>query len=695
MSGVPAFADPRAASAPVAEIVRPRRQALPSVAAAENLRNDRGAWDPGLAPMMAEPLDLMASRRYTGIAYIGPARSSKTFSIIHGSWTWAVAVAPGDTLIVQMSQDAARDFSKREIDMVIENSPEIGARLSPLAQDDNIFDKQFRSGMSLKIGWPALSQLSSKTLRYVLITDYDRPENRDDVDGQGRLWDLAAKRVETYLSRGKVLAESSPGETIGPDEIGWRPSSPHEGPPVLGIVAIYNRGTRARWYWACLECGKRFQVEPGPAPFRLPPFEELERMVRAEPPAALARRLARVPCPHCGYDHRPEDRLALNAGGIWLHEGDRMVDGNRDESQRRPSSIASYWLGGAAATHQGWEACLQRYLAAIEEYSRTADEGGLRGAVQMDLAGVHIPRALASKRSVEALLERTEPELQRGQAPELARFLIVSIDVQAHKFAVGVMWFGPHREWGWVDRFDITGSRRPEGEGFAALDPGSYSEDWKLLEDLLTRRWPVQGAGHTLRAQAVLCDSGGAAGVTTRAYEFWRDLRRRGMLGRFHLTKGDGRTEIPRVDRSFPDTRGRSERKAAARGDVPVWILNVNSLKDTVAKDLEREERGPGFCHLPGWAPRSFFEELTAEVRGAKIWEQPRGKRNETWDLAVMGLAGFIIVGGERINWASPPTWAAVPPPAAPGAPSAEAPKAAESRAERIARLARDINRQE
>ena len=146
------FSSARDLSRSVAEILLPPRRVRPSDAAEQYLRTEKGEWNPHTAPMMIEPLDLLASRRYTGVVFVGPARSGKTFALVHGTMTYVVTCAPGDMQITQMSQDAARRFSRTEVDRAIRHSPELASRLSPRPRDNNVYDKFFRSGMSLEIG---------------------------------------------------------------------------------------------------------------------------------------------------------------------------------------------------------------------------------------------------------------------------------------------------------------------------------------------------------------------------------------------------------------------------------------------------------------------------------------------------------------------------------------------------------------
>jgi phage terminase large subunit GpA-like protein len=657
MSNAP-FANVHDVTAGTSELIRPSSRLKPSAAAAAYLSNDKGAWDATLAPMMCEPLDLLASREYTGIVYVGPARTSKTFTLVFGAVTWIVTCSPGDTLITQMSNDTARDFSRTEVDRVIRHSPELAARLSPRAKDDNTFDKFFRSGMMLKLGWPAVSQLSSKTLKYVLLTDYDRPLNRDNVDGEGPMWDLAAKRIETYMSRGKCVAESSPGTEYLDAQ--WRPSTPHEAPPAPGILSLYNRGTRARQYWPCQHCGEYFQAKPGIDAFAIPTFEELEKLVIGRNLTDLATEFCKVPCSHCGALHDQSQKRLLNALGVWVHEGETINADGTKSGQRRQSNISSYWQGGVSATYQSWPAMVFKYLQAVHTYARTRDEQPLKACTNTDLAAPYLPRVVARRRSSHDLIERLE-DWPRGTVPDGVRFLTAAVDVQANKFAIHVFGWGVGLESWLIDRFFITSSKRPEEDRTAALEPGSYSEDWELLiPSVIERTYQSEKTDERIPIRMVLCDSGGKAGVSARAYAFYRYLKKIGKRKSFFLVKGASRVDAPTSHLSWPDTSDRKDRKQGSRGDVPVWILNTNVLKDAVVGDLSRTEVGPGYVHLPRWLgdDEGFFAELEAEHRTDKGWKRSANASNEALDLHVYNRAACKVLKADRINWANPPLWA-------------------------------------
>jgi phage terminase large subunit GpA-like protein len=166
-----------------------------------------------------------------------------------------------------------------------------------------------------------------------------------------------------------------------------------------------------------------------------------------------------------------------------------------------------------------------------------------------------------------------------------------------------------------------------------------------------------------MRVRRVAVDSGGRAEkggevkVTSRAYEWWRKLKRDGLAARVWLIKGERRRSGPSVKKSYPDASGRSDRNSGARGDVPILLLETTQLKDTMDLDLQRDAPGPGYIHIPDWISADHLAELTAEKREPDGWHKV-GKRNETGDLLVYADALWLHEGCQRINWERPPAWA-------------------------------------
>jgi len=139
-------------------------------------------------------------------------------------------------------------------------------------------------------------------------------------------------------------------------------------------------------------------------------------------------------------------------------------------------------------------------------------------------------------------------------------------------------------------------------------------------------------------------------------------MKAKGLGNRFLLLKGEGKMpNAPQVRETFPDA---SDRKnlAAARGDVPVWQLNSNLLKNEANNRLDSEIAGTGMIHIPKWMPHHVFAELCAEALGDKGWDKLPGVRNnEAWDLLyyAIALCRTKYIRCERPNfWEHLPTWA-------------------------------------
>jgi phage terminase large subunit GpA-like protein len=645
--------------------LQPPNRMRVSEGAAKNLKIARpggasGYWNPNETPYMIEPVDMLASRRHTSVCFVGPAQSGKTLGLGEGWMTHAVINDPGDMLIVQMTQDKAREYSKQRIDRAIRNSPNLSAMRGVSSRDDNLHDKQFRNGMWLKIAWPTVTNLSSTSYRYVFLTDYDRMP--DDIDGEGDPYSLALARTRTFLSRGMLAVESSPGRPV--IDPSWKPSTPHEAPPTKGILGIYNRSDRRRWMWKCPHCADWLEAKPGLPLFHLPSDDELIESVRGMDIDGFARDHARIVCPTSGCLIGFEHRERMNRNGVWLQDGLAIDDHDRISGTPRESSIAGYWLGGAAATYITWETLLRKHMQALLDYALNGSELALQTTINTDQSMPYTSRHLAdAAASASDPAARVEQERERYIVPDEARFLIASVDVQGGKnarFEVQVHAVGEHQEEWLIDRYPIKMSKREGmGDEFAPIDPATHPEDWDLItEKVVNATYRTSDPEREMRVKLTVVDSGGEDGVTDKAYAWYRRVRKAGLQHRVRLTKGASGKDLDWY------TRETMVGAQQGQGDVPLYLLNPNKIKDVVAACLKRTVAGPGYYHFPqpkpkGWLPPSFFDELTAEVRNERgVWEQIRS-RNESLDLCCMIKAGGMMLGVDRKGfWDAPPRWA-------------------------------------
>lgn len=641
-----------------------------SDAISELLVTPSGPYLIDLVPYMRKPADSLGRRKYRVVAFAGPGRCSKTATLVDGWTAYNRKYAPGDQLNVMGSEFAARAYSKFRFDKILKASPKLRELMSPRRADDNTYDKVFKAGDVVAMGWPSGSQLSMRDFVYVAVTEYDLAA--DDVEGEGSLFALGLVRIQTAGSAGKMMVESSIRRTCEVADWEPPPGQPHMAPPATGLTGIYNAGTRNWFYWRCPCCRRWFPLNPDVhVMFHLPPLEELVEQLDDVEPMEWARSKAMVRCPWqgCGVFIEESLRPALNAAGVWVPCGCTVTGDGEVIGAERKTHIDSYQLSCVAAAYASWADILGKLATAIQHYRLTGSESEIKSTVNLDQGRVYTPLAILRRKKDRSLETRTEDWPQQF-VPAGVHFLTAQIDIQAGKrprFVIQVHGVGPYRERWIVDRYALKSSARPTGKVIDGekemhpLDPSAYPEDWdRLIEKVINRRYLLNdGSGRSLPIQFVVCDSGGKAGVTRQAYQFFRRLREKGLHTKFRLYKGASREGVATMEERYPDARKRADRKSGAAKDVPVLLTEVGDIKDTLDGDLKRETPGPGYYHFPAWLPKSFYQELKAETRGANGWSRKSGQANESVDLCVMGEIALIALGADKERfWRAPPAWA-------------------------------------
>lgn len=623
-----------------------------------------GPWLNDTTPYLVEPMNTLADLDFTAMCFVGPAQTGKTDMALN--WVgYSAKCDPADMMIIQTAQNTARDFSMRRIDRLHRHSPDIGELRVNTKQHDNTFDKHYKSGMMLTLAWPSINELSGRPIPRLWLTDYDRMDM--DVDGEGSPFDLARKRATTFRNHGMCAVESSPGFAV--DNPKWIRSSRHEAPPTQGILGVYNRGDRRRWYWQCTCCHNWF--EPS---FNLLVYPDSEDLMEAAEAATLR-------CPHCeiDYSHDPMDDLPgkheLNKRGRWVPDNCTIDQEGVIHGTPPRSTIASFWMKGVAAAFSDWKTLVFNYLTAEEEYQKTGSEEALKTTVNTDQGEAYTPKMMSSDRLPEELKSRAKGDFL-GVVHSNVRFLIATVDVQKHRFVVQIHGIAANRDIHVVDRFDVRKSNRLDEDGERLwVKPGSHQEDWKLLvSEVMSKTYPLSdGSGREMGVKLTLCDSGGEAGVTANAYDFYRWLRWgsdddeqdeqdgwvQGMAARFLLVKGASTKTAPRVKIDFPDSQ-RKDRNAGARGEIPVLFINSNLVKDMCDNILDRKDPG-GRVVFPEGLNDNFYTELCVEVKDPnKGWLNPKRFRNESWDLLAYCVAATLtpIINLEHMDMTNPPSWA-------------------------------------
>lgn len=661
----------------IAEAIRPPDRMSVSEAAAKfrRLSNDitSGPWDNNVAPYLVEVMDTMESLDFTGIAFVGPARCGKSEPAFN--WlTYSAKCDPADMMFINMTQSVARDWSQGDLRKAIRQSPALADAIIPGKQNINTEVVRFKSGMRALIKWPSISELSGKTLRRVWLNDYDRMDM--NIEGQGSPWVLAKKRTQTARRRGMTVAEGSPGfEVLEPH---FSPRTPHEAPPTIGLLSVYNTGDRRRWYVPCAQCDEYFEPD-----FEHMSWDKTEGLTIAE-----RAKSAVMVCPCCGFPHQHDPdphayptpqpgKYGLNLLGKWVRDGQTIDKDGVIHGTPEDTDIASFWLKGPAAAFVTWRELVQKYLEAMREYERTGDHEALKAVVNVDLGLPFLPPSFNTERTPDILMSRSVGNDWGSEddphVPRHVRLLTAQIDVQSSpsRFIVQIHGHGPGGDITVVDRFTIRKSPRLDSDGHPhPIKAGAYLEDWQVLIDqVMARTYPLDdGSGRRMAIYMTTCDSAGEKGVTARAYEFYRYLRKEHAstyYPRFRLIKGMPNVDSERAKIIYPDSQ-RKDRHAGARGDIPVLAFNVNALKTQLDGLLDRTDPNGGMIHFASHLKLWFYQELCAETYDPKTrrWENKKMVRNESTDLLVyaLGLRVLPQFGGiERLTWddeAQLPPWA-------------------------------------
>jgi phage terminase large subunit GpA-like protein len=213
--------------------------------------------------------------------------------------------------------------------------------------------------------------------------------------------------------------------------------------------------------------------------------------------------------------------------------------------------------------------------------------------------------------------------LEEYPAPVPAGGLVITAGVDVQKTWIE----GTVKAWGigqqsWlIDHFVLHG------------DPKRDPNIWQELDLKLSKIYEHE-KGIKLKISAACIDSGHA---TTAVYRFCRGKENR----RIFPIKGSS-SEWDPIIAKFSIHRTYK---------VKLYIIGVNTAKDTIFSRLKIMDYGPGCMHFPAGTPLEYFEGLTAE-KGIPTYKQGRPvtryrklrERNEPLDCEVYALAAIEIL---------------------------------------------------
>lgn len=211
----------------------PRRMPI-SEAVKKFMRVPKGAgnsvpWDPELTPYIIEPMNCLASREYDAVIFVGPARTGKTIGLIDGWIVYTIVCDPSDMLVVQMTEDKAREHSKKRLDRTFRSSAAVSGRQMETKEVDaeRMLHLKFVRRLHQMRG---TSLLSGVLIRLSALKEYEDSEltaariaaalgmyirkgdgQSYEADGNGS----KDKERELTIQPGIIYDDLKPGEEIG------------------------------------------------------------------------------------------------------------------------------------------------------------------------------------------------------------------------------------------------------------------------------------------------------------------------------------------------------------------------------------------------------------------------------------------------------------------------------------------------
>ena len=624
-------------------------------------------YDNAVAPYLHAPLERLGDDLVDTVAVIGPGASGKT--VIAENWgLYTIDADPADLLWYLHTEPAQRAYVQGRVEPMLELHDKLIGHLRH--GRDSVEMKRFRGGRIEFLPFTA-STLVNKHVARIVADEYDS----FDTSLGDPLALLNPRRQAAQAAGGdsKLLIISHPDQGL-----------PLATPPEQqrGIMRVYMQSDRHTWWWACPHCRGFSSPTPGTT-------REMVLTWPADAPLDVIAAKAALSCPLCGADIGNEHRQAMLQTGRWVAASQTCEEDGRITGEKATNRTAGYWITGLMSPFVlGGLGGIARALAAAErDAAATGDDAGLRQVKVKTLGIPHNPPRQVGNIEASVLADRAEPALQLGQVPEGVRFISVGVDVQANRWELLARGYGEGLESWVIDVRAIPG------------DPATDETAWRdLFAQLANLSYPLaDGSGRHMRVRIAVVDAVGQPGVTEQAYAAWRWARKAGLIRRYGkingrdafnvmLARGSSKPQAAPLSVSWPDA-ARKDRKATARGEIPLLVFNSHDAKDTLAAHLARADYGPTYIHFPATLrsaapPHAWFEQLAAERRDPRRgWQKLNSQsRNEAWDLLVMAAIAARLHGLHRLDWTRPPAWAApwaensqIGAPALPAAPSSAA----------------------
>lgn len=494
---------------------------------------------------------------------------------------------PSPILIVQPTEDDARDYSDGEIAPMIRETPvlaSIAGDMTARASKQKVDKRSFRNGASIYfVGANSPSGFRRITVRIVAF---------DEVDGypaagagnEGDQIALGIKRTETFWNR-KIILGSTPG--------------------VQGISRIeksWEESDQRRYYVPCPHCGIKQTLKW--ENLKWDKTEAGEHM----PETAYFRCVATGCGKRIEEHHKPE----MIAKGEWIAE--------KPQSEHAGFHI---WQAYSLFPNAAWRYIAKEWLDSYKDPLRKKPFFNLvLGLPYQEAVEVADP---------DALKQRCEP-YNHETLPSDVKLITFGADTQDDRIEVTFVGWGAQSE-SWVARHEVL--------------HGDTSKPyiWEQFDKLISEPC-FTDEGKALMPQAGCIDSAGHR--SEMVYKFCRDRKRRRIYAT--IGRGNPNPASPRMiwPKTASRTKNKGDKPYivgvdTAKDDISSRLAIVPDPNNTTARAIHFPAVGLSGDYFEQLTSEHAVTTYGPNGRPRRSWETKAiGARNEAWDCLVLALAARL-----------------------------------------------------
>lgn len=347
-----------------------------------------------------------------------------------------------------------------------------------------------------------------------------------------------------------------------------------------------------------------------------------------------------VPCPKCGemqtlkwrnimfedVTHKCEKCLETSSEYEWkrnLIKGEwRARNSEVDRFQVRGFHISELY-----SPFSKWSSIINKFKTAKgdEQLMKVFVNTALGECWEEKVERFNFEEIQARAEDYGEYLNHEDGTYEEVEIPDKVNVLTAGVDVQDNRLEVEIVgWAKGEESWGIYYKVIMGNPALP------------YV--WNELDQILMKDYSYQN-GEKIRVACACVDTGGH-----HTDDVYRYVKAREQLNIFGI-KGSGEAGRPLISRPSKNNKG----------GISLFVLGVNTGKDTIMSNLKVTEPGAKYMHYPNNPKRGYdevyFKGLTSEIKvvtfskgQAKIeWKTIGDKRNEPLDIRNYAQAALRI----------------------------------------------------